>query len=205
MPKFGGGKGVLPAVPTTICNLQDFTSLFCVILKTGVRRVGQPLTSAANRNRGKSRVAGALFLCSLIGLILSSVPAAADVTYPISGVFAAINPEFPNATIEICTAVKIFGVEAVSEKSISELITFAKDKRYDVKGDVQTETTIRSINATDGAFRITETFNKSRGWIGIRRKAEYDLKIVDPQTIEIWDGKNLTRYAKCGRVLKQPI
>jgi hypothetical protein len=164
------------------------------------------LTNAANRNRGKSRVAGALFLCSLIGLILSSVPAAAaDVTYPVSGVFAAINPEFPNGTIEICTAVKIFGVQAVTAKSISELIIFANDKRYDLKGEVQTETTIRSIKAMNGVFQIIEEFKKSRGWVGIRRKTEYDLKITDPQTIEIWDGKNLIRYAKCGRVLKQPI
>ena len=35
-----------------------------------------------------------------------------------------------------CIAVKTFGVEALSKESISELIIFAKDKRYDVKGDV---------------------------------------------------------------------
>jgi hypothetical protein len=31
-----------------------------------------------------------------------------------------------------CIAVKTFGVEALSKESISELIIFAKDKRYDV-------------------------------------------------------------------------
>jgi hypothetical protein len=49
-----------------------------------------------------------------------------------------------------CIAVKTFGVEAVSKKSISEMIIFAKDKRYDVKGDVQTEATIKSIKLADG-------------------------------------------------------
>jgi hypothetical protein len=55
---------------------------------------------------------------------------------------------------------KRFGVDAVSKKSISEMIIFAKDKRYDVKGDVQTETTIKSIKAAEGGFWITESFGK---------------------------------------------
>jgi hypothetical protein len=58
-------------------------------------------------------------------------------------------------------------------------------------------TSIKTIVALNGAFQITETFKKA-GWVGIRRKTAYDLKVVDPLTIEIWDGKNLTQYTKCG-------
>jgi hypothetical protein len=90
------------------------------------------------------RIGGAASLGLLIGLILVSAPAAAEV-YPVSGVWTAIDTDFPAAANEPCVAVKTFGVEAVSKKSISEMIIFAKDKRYDVKGDVQTETTINSI------------------------------------------------------------
>ena len=86
----------------------------------------------------------------------------------------------------------------MSKKSISEMIIFAKDKRYDVKGDVQTEATIKSIRLADGGFRITETFTKGARWLGFKRKATYLLNVIDPQTIEIWDGAVLTRYAKCG-------
>ena len=78
------------------------------------------------------------------------------------------------------------------------MIIFAKDRRYDVKGDVQTETTIKSIKVADGGFRITESFNKRRNWLGFRRKTTYVLKVVDPLTIEIWDATGMTRYAKCG-------
>jgi len=113
-------------------------------------------------------------------------------------VWAAIDSQFPTARNESCIAVRTFGVEAVSKKSISEMIIFAKDKRYDVKGDVQTEATIKSIKVADGGFRITETLTKGDRWLGFKRKATYLLNVIDPQTIEIWDGVVFTRYAKCG-------
>jgi hypothetical protein len=76
---------------------------------------------------------------------------------------------FSPAAIEACVAVKTFGIEALSKKSISEMIIFAKDKRYDVKGDVQTETTIKSIKVAEGGFWITESFSKRGMWLGFRR------------------------------------
>jgi hypothetical protein len=114
-----------------------------------------------------------------------------------SGVWAAIDSQFPTAANETCIAVKMFGVEAVSKKSVSEMIIFARDKRYDVKGDVQIETTIKSIKVADGGFRITQSFSKRGSWLGFR-KATYVLKVVDRLTIEIWDAAGMTRYAKCG-------
>jgi hypothetical protein len=144
-----------------------------------------------------SRIRGAASLGLLIGLILFSFPAAAEV-YPVSGVWVAIDTDFPAAANETCLAVKTFGVEAVSKKSISQMIIFTKDKRYDVKSDSQTETTIKSIKVADGGFRITESFSKRRSWLGFRRKTTYFLGIIDPLTIEIRDATRMTRYAKCG-------
>jgi hypothetical protein len=145
----------------------------------------------------RSRLWGARSLGLLLALFLFSIPATAQV-YPVSGVWTAIDSHFPTAANETCVSVKTFGVEAVSKKSISEMIIFAKDKRYDVKGNVQTETTIKSIKVADGGFRITETLSKGARWLGFKRKATYFLKLVDPLTIEIWDGINFTRYTKCG-------
>ena len=149
------------------------------------------------------RIAGAGSLGLLIGLILFSFPAAAEV-YPVSGVWTAIDTDFPAAANETCLAVKTFGVEAVAKKSVSEMIIFAKDKRYDVKGDVQTETTIKSIKVVDGGFRITETFSTRGRWLGFKRKTTYFLTVIDPQTIQIRDATGMTRYAKC-RPQKPPI
>ena len=151
----------------------------------------------------RSRFGGVCSLGLLIDLILYSSPAAAEV-YPVSGVWVAIDTDFPAAANETCLAVKDFGVEAVSKKSISEMIIFAKDKRYDAKGDVQTETTIKSIKVADGGFRITETFSTRGRWLGFKRKTTYFLNVIDPQTIEIRDATGTTRYAKC-RPQKPPI
>ena len=138
---------------------------------------------------------GALFL----GLCLFSLPAAGEtVAYPVSGVFVPIDPEFPNAGFEVCLLVRTLGIEAVRKKSVAQLVIFDQDKRHDLKGDVQTETTIkRIIKLFDGTHQIIETFTNSRGWIGIRRKTEYEMKVLDQNTIEIFDGKNINRYAKC--------
>jgi len=144
-----------------------------------------------------SRIGKGVSLGLLIGLFLYPIPAAAAV-YPVSGVWVAIDTDFPAAANEACLAVKTFGVEAVSKKSITELIIFAKDKRYDVKGDVETKTTIKSIKAAGGGFRITETFSKHGRWLGFKRKTTYFLDVIDPQTIEIRDTTGRTRYTRCG-------
>ncbi len=157
---------------------------------------GARLAKAFNRNIASYfRIGGAASLGLLIGLVLVSVPAAAEV-YPVSGVWTAIDTDFPAAANEACVAVKTFGVEAVSKKSISEMIIFAKDKKYDVKGDVRTETTIKSIKVTAGGFWIIILQKRGR-WLGFKRKTTYFLTVINPQAIEIWDGMVRHRYAKC--------
>jgi hypothetical protein len=66
--------------------------------------------------------------------ILFSLPAAAQ-SYPISGVWAAIDPQFPKARSEMCIAVKTFGTAAVANNLIAEIILFDQNKRFDVKAD----------------------------------------------------------------------
>jgi hypothetical protein len=133
----------------------------------------------------------------LICLVLCSSAAMADV-YPVHGVWVAMASDFLVDRDEPCLALKTFGTEAVSRKSIPELIIFTKDRRYDVKGDIQNETTIRSIKEEDGGFRITESLGNRKHWLKFRGNTTYFLKVVDPQTIEIWDGGASTRYTKCG-------
>ena len=136
---------------------------------------------------------GLLFCCS----VLSSLPAAAQ-SYPISGVWAAIDPHFPKARSEMCIAVKTFGTEAVANNSIAEIIIFDQNKRFDVRGDATWETIIKSIKAVGGALRITETFGKGTNWLGFKRTISYFLTVIDPQTIKIRDARTFTRYTKCG-------
>ena len=131
----------------------------------------------------------------LSALIVLSFPAAAQV-YPVQGVFSAIDLNYPDRN-GACMALKTFGVDAVSKQGIPELIIFANQKRYHVKGDSHTEEKIKSIKKTNGGFRITELMADGPRLLGFRRKMTYFLRVVDPMTIEIWDGTTVTQYAKC--------
>jgi len=133
----------------------------------------------------------------VIGLNGISFPVAAQV-YPVTGVWTAINPDFPTAANETCVTLRTFGIEAVSKKSISEVIIFSGQKRFDVKADNETEATIKSIKIADGWFRITETFDRGARWFRLKPKATYFLTVTGPQTIQIRDAKGVSRYRKCG-------
>jgi hypothetical protein len=87
----------------------------------------------ASNEDSKVKLRGLHTALGLVCLFLISFPAAADV-YPVNGVWAAPNPEFPVAIDETCFTINTFGVEAVSRRSIAEMIIFTNDKRYDVKG-----------------------------------------------------------------------
>jgi hypothetical protein len=93
---------------------------------------GTRLANAFNQDTvSYFRIRRAASLGLLIGLILVSAPAAAEV-YPVSGVWT-VDTDFPAAAYEACFAVKTFGVEAVSKNSISEMIIFAKVGQYSLK------------------------------------------------------------------------
>lgn len=148
--------------------------------------------------RDESRAAGPALFALLIGSFLFSDPtSAAEQVYPVTGVWAAIDARYPAAAGEVCLAVKTFGVEA-ARKAVAELTIFSDNKRYDVKGPIETRATVKSIKPGDGGFWITEVSSKPRRWFAIRSKIRYFLAILDFRTIEIRDNKSTTRYTKCG-------
>jgi hypothetical protein len=163
------------------------------------------MSSGNSANRGPAvrkspdhkmtRVTGAILFGAPVWLLLGLFPARAD-TYPVNGVWAAPSSEFPVAKDEICFTIKTFGVEAVSRKSISEMIIFTTGKRFDVKGDVEAERTLESVKTADGGFWITEVLKRRR--LGFRQRATYFLAIIDRMTIEIRDNSRLTRFVRCG-------
>jgi hypothetical protein len=72
---------------------------------------------------------------------------------------------------------------------------FSEDKRFEVRGDFETETTIRSVkSATDGGYQITESTGKR--WLPFSKRL-FTLKVVDPTMIEITEGNVITRFFKC--------
>jgi hypothetical protein len=136
------------------------------------------------------------FFVGLACLLLGSLPAEA-VTYPVNGVWAAPHPEFPISSDEACFTVKIVGVNAVTQKSIARIVIFNGDKRYSVRGNIQSSHTLHSLKAVDSGYWITELpTERRRFWF--RKKATYFLAIVDPRSLEIRENSRRTRFVKCG-------
>ena len=130
-----------------------------------------------------------------VAIFLFSSAASAQ-TYPVSGVWVATDDRFPGSTGEACLILKQFGVDAVLAQPFPRLMIFSKDKRFEVRGDYLAERTIRSVkSATDGGFLITESLAKR--WRPFSKRQAFKLKVVDPTTIEITEGKARTRFFKC--------
>ena len=128
------------------------------------------------------RIADCTQLIGLVGLLLSS-PAVADI-YPVRGVWVAQNRDFPVGPNEACFTVRLSGIEAVARKLISELLIFNENKRYEVKQNLQTVSTLVSTKPAEGGYWVTELPDvRRRFWF--RQRITYFLTIIDPSTIEI--------------------
>ena len=130
-----------------------------------------------------------------VAISLCSWGASAE-TYPVSGVWVAKADRFPGSTAGACLLLKEFGVDALVTQSFPRLIIFSGDKRFEVvRGDFRAERTIRSVkSATDGSFQITESQGKR--WLPFSKRS-FTLRVVDPTTIEITEGKISSRLFKC--------
>jgi hypothetical protein len=150
----------------------------------------------------RKRLADSARLIGLVGLLFSSA-AAADI-YPVNGVWVAPNPDFPISADEACFTIRLQGVEAIVRKSIAEILIFNENKRYDVKQDVETVSTLASIKPLGDGYWITELLDiRRRFWFS--QKITYVLQIVDPTTIEIRNNLHRRRFVKCGPRGKLPI
>jgi len=80
--------------------------------------------------------------------------------------------------------VRLSAIEAVTRKLVSELLIFNENKRYGVKQNLQTVSTLISTKPAEGGYWVTEIPDvRRRFWF--RRKIIYLLTIIDPTTIEI--------------------
>jgi hypothetical protein len=103
----------------------------------------------------RKRLADYTQLLSVVGLLLTS-PALADI-YPVRGVWVAQNHDFPIGPNEGCFTVRLSGIEAVARKLISELVIFNENKRYGVKQNLQTVSTLVSTKPVEGGYWVTNS------------------------------------------------
>jgi hypothetical protein len=153
-------------------------------------------------SRTHARLATGLRTILLTWLFQSS-PAFAEL-YPVKGVWVAHNHDFPIGPNEVCFTVRTSGVEAVARKLISALLIFNDNKRYEVKPNLQTSSTLISAKLTGGSYWVTE-FSDARRQFWYRQKITYLLTIIDPMTIEIRSNLRRARFTRCGPSGRFPI
>jgi hypothetical protein len=132
-----------------------------------------------------------------MAISLFSYAASAE-TYPVSGVWVAKDDRFPGSTAGACLLLKEFGVDAVLTRPFPRVMIFSGDERFEMRGDFQTERTIKSVKSTtDGGFQITESTGKR--WLPFSKRL-FTLKIVDATTIEVAEGNISTRFFQCSPI-----
>ena len=132
----------------------------------------------------------------IFGLLFSF--AASAQTYPVSGVWVAMDYRFPQFRAGACLTLKTFGVDALFEGSFPTVTIFSDGQRFVVKGGRPAERAIRSVKSlADGSFRITESLGKHGSWFPWFKNQSFYLKIVDPMIIELTEGTVSTRFFKC--------
>lgn len=128
---------------------------------------------------------------------LSSFAASAQ-TYPISGVWVAMDQPFLGSKPGACFTLKALGVDALFNGTFPTVMIFSDGQRFVVRGGRSAERAIRSVKSTkNGGFQITESLGKHGGWLPSFKNRAFQLKVLDPMVIEITEGPVSTRFFKC--------
>jgi hypothetical protein len=131
-------------------------------------------------------------------LLVRYLLAASAQTYPVSGVWVAMDHQFPQSNAGACLTLKTSGVDALFSGSFPTVTIFSGGQRFVVRGGRPAELAIRSVNSVkDGGFRITESPGKYSSWLPWFKNRQFHLRIVDPMLNEIAEGPVSTRFFKC--------
>ena len=124
--------------------------------------------------------------------------AASAQTYPISGVWVAMDQRFPVSKTGACFTLKRLGADVLFDGPFPTVMIFSVGERFVVRGGRSAELAIRSVkSAKDGSFHITEALGKSGGWLPWFKNRALHLKVLDPMVIEVTEGPVSTRFFKC--------
>src|SRR4051812_246564 len=128
---------------------------------------------------------------------LFSIAASAQ-TYPVSGVWVAMDDHFPESKRGACLTLKRLGVDALFDRSFPTVMIFSDGQRVVVRGGRPAERAIRSVKRTpDGGFRVQESAGKHGRWLPWLKDQWLHLKVIDPMIIEITEQAISTRFFKC--------
>jgi hypothetical protein len=132
-------------------------------------------------------------------IAISSLPARAD-QKPFDGAWAAIDANFPGQEARACAAVAKFGLARLSGNTVGEIMAFTPAERLDFGGYADTESTHISMQRGAGGSYVFRDRRYDDGEGGGRaglRIQTYAVRMIDPQNLELTEGKRRVRYVKC--------
>ena len=132
----------------------------------------------------------------LIVVSLSCFAASAQ-TYPISGVWVAMDRPFLVSKTGACLTLKKVGADALFDGPFPTVMIFSLDERIVVRGGRSAELSIRSVKSAKDGFHITESLGKLASWLPWFKNRVLHLKVLDPMVIEVTEGPVSTRFFKC--------
>jgi hypothetical protein len=108
---------------------------------------------------------------------LFSIAASAQ-TYPVSGVWVAMDYHFPESKQGACLTLKRLGVDALFDRSFPTVMIFSDGQRVVVRGGRPAERAIRSVKSEmGGGFRVEESPGKHGSWLPWLKKQWFHLKV----------------------------
>lgn len=149
------------------------------------------------RHGSQPHLGAAIRILVVIAGSLSCFAASAQ-TYPISGVWVAMDQPFLMSKTGACLTLKKVGADALFDGPFPTIMIFSMDERIVVRGGRSAELSIRSVKSTkDGGFHITEALGKLGSWLPWFKNRALHLKVLDPMIIEVTEGPVSTRFFKC--------
>jgi hypothetical protein len=155
------------------------------------------MTKPFHLSLGSKSYLRVLMLISVLIFGSQSSFAASKRTYPVSGVWVAMDHQFPESKVGACWTLKTMGVDALFGGPFPTVMIFSDGQRLVVRGGRPAELAVRSVNSVKDGFRITESLGKHGGWLPWFKNRQFHLKVVDPMLIEIAEGPVSTRFFKC--------
>jgi hypothetical protein len=124
-------------------------------------------------------------------------PSALAQSYPVSGVWVAVDDHTPGSISGACFTLKSLGIDSVMDGFLPPVLIFADGKRIEARAGHHSEEFIKSIRSTEDVFRISEVPAKRSKWFSWSKRQSHSSRVVDPITLDFGDGKKSARFVKC--------
>ena len=118
--------------------------------------------------------------------------------YPVSGVWVAVDDRTPGSIGGACFALKSLGIDSVMDGLLPPVLIFSNGKRIEARAGHHSEEIIKSVKSTSmDSFRIAELPAKHSKWFPWFKRQSRSLRVVDPITLDFYDGKKSARFVRC--------